>query len=231
MKKILIIAAIVLLNFSFNEKANTEEKFDEKAYSTAISGLYVRETPSAKAKALGLIKYNTKFTILEYSKTEETIGAIKAPWIKIKVISEKKYDLQNIEGWVFGGFIDKNEPIKNSELINSEKYDFATIVKLLDNTCKILLIPGPIANLYFTGDKVIRDNNFIYVEVPAGDKESYIEKIEYNKDICTLTIKHESLENNINKTQFFKCNIPKKIVIDIYNKKIKDQKIECVLKK
>lgn len=230
MKKILILLITIILSLLFNEKSNSQQALNERSYSTAISGLYVRKEPSSKADAIVLLKYNTLFTILEYSKTEETIGKIKAPWLRIKVINQR----QTITGWVFGGFTIKNEPVKNSDLINNGKNDFLTIIKLLDQTCRLLLMPGPIGYLYFTGDRVIKENSFIQIDVPIGGIESKIEKIEYKNDSVILKIKRntyneDSIDSKISKTEFFKCNIPKKTVLDIYNKKKKDPEINCDL--
>lgn len=236
MKKIITISAILLLNCLFYLTGSAEEQLNKKAYSKAISGLYLRKAPSAKSEAIALIKYNTNLIILEYSKTEETISGIKAPWIKIKV--EGQYQYEEIEGWVFGGFIDKKEPIKNSELINDEKYDLNTVVKLLDKQVYILLVVGesPITNLYFSGNKVIKDNSFIYNEDGSGGQGSFIENIEYKKDSVILKIKRELGEETVDdykitQTDFFKCSIPKKTVLDIYNNRIKDQnqEVKCVL--
>lgn len=239
MKKILTIAAFFLLSFLFYGTGSTEQKLQEIVYSKAISGLYVRKAPSAKAESIALIKYNTSLIISEYSKTEEIISGIKAPWIKIKAGSVETYDL--IEGWVFGGFVDKKEPIQNSEIINEEKTDFSTVVRLLDKSIYIFLMNGesPITNLYFSGNKVIKNNSFIYNEDGSGGAGSFIENIEYKKDLVIIKIKHELGEESgdekigykITKTEFFKCNIPKKTLLDIYNKKNKDQipEIKCIL--
>ena len=224
MKKLLIIITMIALSFIFSNKGNTEQILNEKLYSTAIPGLYVRKMPSTKAEAIGLIKYNTELTVLEYSQTEETINGVKAPWIKIKSADEPFYD--GIEGWIFGGFTSKTIPLKNKDLINTDKYDVSTTIKLIDKTFRVYLSPL-IGYLIFRGEKNITDKMFFYIDVPVGGRDSDIEKIDYKSNALILTIKHSNEDEE--GTMFYSCKIPKESILDGYNEKVEEPEIKCVL--
>lgn len=228
MQKILLLLFLIIFAFTCNKKDKDIISLNENAFSTAIPGLYVREKPSTSANIVGLLKYNTNLVIIGYSQNEENINGVKAPWAKIK-IDNANYD-QTIEGWVFSGLISKDKPIANKDLINDNKKDISSIIRLLDKTIRIDLVPPGLGTLFFTGKSIIRDNRFIQIDVSVGDQESKIDEIEYVNDSVVLKIKQEiydSKEYKVLKTNFYKCIISKQLLLDIYNDNSKVSQFKC----
>ncbi len=62
----------------------------------------LRKTPSLTGAEQGLLQTDERVAILETSKEQTTVGAMKAPWYKVKTKS-------GITAWAFGGFVEKDE--------------------------------------------------------------------------------------------------------------------------
>ncbi len=86
--------SISLIILTGSIRLSAEEKY---AWTTAESGLRVRDNASLNAKKIGLIPYNSKVIILEEKGEELTIAGKKGKWTKVKS--------REAEGWVFGGFL------------------------------------------------------------------------------------------------------------------------------
>ncbi len=60
----------------------------------------IRTSPGLKGRYAGVLYRNMTVTALEESRTSETIGEITAPWYKVRS--------DDVNGWVFGGFLQFN---------------------------------------------------------------------------------------------------------------------------
>jgi hypothetical protein len=70
-------------------------------YAAAKGGLVMRETPDTSGKKIGLIPMDEEVTLLEEKGEAVTIAGKKGKWSKVT--------WKDKTGWVFGGFLKKDE--------------------------------------------------------------------------------------------------------------------------
>jgi hypothetical protein len=91
MRKIVIILSIILLLFTAYAHAQFR-------VVTAQPSLRVRDSSGLQGKVLGAVPYSEKVDLLEETGAVLTIQGATGRWSKIR--------WKNLEGWVFGGFLD-----------------------------------------------------------------------------------------------------------------------------
>ena len=104
MKK--IIAAIILLCASCAIAFSQDEY--EVMYVTAIDGLRVRSEPSLTAKKIDTLSFG-EYVLVAKKGELVTIDGITAPWVKVAFGDESEKSYRDKNGWVFGGYLSKNE--------------------------------------------------------------------------------------------------------------------------
>lgn len=126
MKK--LIAALILLCASCALAFSQGEY--EVMYVTASDGLRVRSEPSLGAKKIDTLAFG-EYVLVAKKGEVVTIDGITAPWVKIVVGDESEESYRDKNGWVFGGYLSKNEQnLGNAEefiksyLKRSKKYFF-----------------------------------------------------------------------------------------------------------
>lgn len=96
-------------------KNNVGGKLDKSRWINADAGLKLRSGPGTDYDTLGVIPYAEKVHMLSEEQNVVTIGSVKGKWSKVS--------WNNIEGWVFGGFLTENEilsPANNSDVTQDE---------------------------------------------------------------------------------------------------------------
>jgi murein DD-endopeptidase MepM/ murein hydrolase activator NlpD len=68
-----------------------------------------RAEPNTSSAVIDKLTFAEKIEIIVKSKEEDTIDGVKSPWFLVRRESEN-------EGWVFGGFIQKNKPEKKKTI-------------------------------------------------------------------------------------------------------------------
>jgi hypothetical protein len=104
---------ILLICIIFAEFINAFDVINEPRWINAQTGLRMRESPDLNAKVIVTIPYGNEVKLSEEQGEEIEISGTAGKWSKIKWMEK--------EGWVFGGFLSKENP-KLSKI--SEK-DFA----------------------------------------------------------------------------------------------------------
>ena len=111
MKKKLFV--IVMFNFTFAflcadiDTFFEDGKLIETMHINSKEGLRVRETPSLESKKIILLPNNLSIEVVEIGN-ETIIDGIKAPWVKIRVPNYENISKLNPYGWIFGGYLKKN---------------------------------------------------------------------------------------------------------------------------
>ena len=113
MKKLFTFFAFFLLiiSFSFSEKERfyREGKVIDIMYVDSEDGLKVRDAPSLKSNRICGLPHRLPVKIVAIGK-EETIDGFTDPWVEILL---PRYEWKTTEpeyGWVFGGYIQNNQP-------------------------------------------------------------------------------------------------------------------------
>ncbi len=113
MKKLFTFFAffLLILSFSFSEKERfyREGKLIDIMYVDSEDGLKVRDAPSLKSNRICGLPHRLPVKIVAIGK-EETIDGFTDPWVEILL---PRYEWKTTEpeyGWVFGGYIQNNQP-------------------------------------------------------------------------------------------------------------------------
>ncbi len=113
MKKLFTFFAffLLILSFSFSEKERfyREGKVIDIMYVDSEDGLKVRDAPSLKSNRICGLPHRLPVKIVAIGK-EETIDGFTDPWVEILL---PRYEWKTTEpeyGWVFGGYIQNNQP-------------------------------------------------------------------------------------------------------------------------
>ena len=112
MRKIaLFFAFIFAAGIAFADKSRFYKngKVIDTMFVDATDGLRVREEPSLKGKKVCALQHRMAVKVVAVGK-EVTLDGIKAPWVEIVV---PKYEWKGDEvefGWVFGGYLKKEQP-------------------------------------------------------------------------------------------------------------------------
>ena len=111
MKKIIFI--LLTLFFAFTAFA---QEF-RGMYVNSREGLNIRKSPSMSAEKIGALKYGEYIGVVEEGEIV-TIDGIKAPWTKILIDYDgSAEDNYRNCGWVFGGYLQKECPMSEKEII------------------------------------------------------------------------------------------------------------------
>lgn len=120
MKKIICIlfSFTVLIASLFADKSRFYEngKVIDTMYVNSEDGLKVRDYPSLKSNRICGLSHKMRLQVVAVGK-EETIDNITDPWIEILIpnIYWKNRDVPEY-GWVFGGYLSKNQSEKGMAL-------------------------------------------------------------------------------------------------------------------
>jgi hypothetical protein len=161
MKKLILILLIIPLIFSCNNltKEKIKEDFSkedqlikEMYYINTQGGLNVRDKPGADGKKIATLLMNDlvyflekteiSLTLNDYNKSTGKTKEISGNWVKIKSQSPPKLkgdkilwedNTENIEGYVFDGFLNKLETSVNDHLqgkfYNKEQLSYLKLLK------------------------------------------------------------------------------------------------------
>ncbi len=142
MKRSIILTAILV---SLSVCVSCKKSIGD-AYVISTNGLYMRSDQSVTSRKFMLIPAGSKVTLLELG-SKATIDAIPANWYKVAY--------NNREGWVFGGYL-----IKEDMCVC--KYTPGLVGSLHYGTCKI---PGAMED---QGGGIIPESKNIYVSRYQG---------------------------------------------------------------
>lgn len=115
---ILVYVFISIILLQITTQCSQEKTIDE-AYTTARSGLVLRSEATTSSSKKALIPYASIVKIISSKGENITIAGKEGRWTEVKY--------NNIQGWVFGGFLDTNLPAKlNKKIkhIENNCYDF-----------------------------------------------------------------------------------------------------------
>lgn len=104
-----IIFLLIFLSFYSFSFSNLYSK----TVYVKVTNLRVRENPSTKSKIIAYITENDAVEIIKKSKNKDTIV------IRKKKITDNWYNIKTlagIEGWVFGGTLEKSKKIKLNKI-------------------------------------------------------------------------------------------------------------------
>ncbi|MCR5217649.1 SH3 domain-containing protein [Treponema sp.] len=127
MKKVKsLICGFLLLAASFSFAAtNDYYKEDgsilEGMYVNSKEGLKIRSAPDLKSERISGLIHGSYVLLREIGK-ETVIDGITAPWVKIALPQAewKDYEVEEC-GWVFGGYLQKTNPLSYKELLELSK--------------------------------------------------------------------------------------------------------------
>jgi len=194
MKKLILLLLFIPLvscNNSTKEKQKEEEnKKEEMYYINTQGGLNVRDKPGADGKKIATLLMNDLVYFLEKTEISLTLNdfneltgetrEISGNWVKIKSQSPPKLkgdkilwedNTENIEGYVFGCFLNKLETSVNDHLqakfYNNEQLSY---LKLLQGLW-IITDPGNYCDIYGAGEKYFEsiEPNFVNKDYNFGD--------------------------------------------------------------
>ena len=139
MKKVICIlfSFVILLTSVFADKSRFYEagKVINTMYVNSKEGLRVRDKPSLKANRICGLNHRMPIKIISIGK-EETIDNITAPWVEILV---PRYQWKNKEvpeyGWVFGGYLVKDQPE-----FSTENWKYSDLKRFLTSKSWIILV-------------------------------------------------------------------------------------------
>ena len=115
----------------------SEEKSDNRIlmYGGAPSGLIIREKPSTDGVRKGIIPFGMQVEVLEQQEQNMTIQGKSGRWSRIRY--------QGTEGWVFGGFLLANAPVRAEDDQNKKadaaKAPTVTSLQMGDHACYVTL--------------------------------------------------------------------------------------------
>jgi hypothetical protein len=125
--RFLTLLCLVFLILSCPKAEQTTTDKEETVYTgkaqprwvNATAGLRIRDSASLDSNVIGAIPYGEKVILLHEQDKEEEIEGITGRWSRIR--------WQDKEGWVFGGFLQKEEIVppntEKTELQLSGRYD------------------------------------------------------------------------------------------------------------
>lgn len=99
--KILFLGIMFFLFTNSTVIINSQENINEPRWVTADVGLNMRDSPSLKAKKIGLIPHGEKVLLIEETGNLITISGVTGKWSKIKWKGKM--------GWVFGAYLTSNK--------------------------------------------------------------------------------------------------------------------------
>jgi hypothetical protein len=110
--KFLMLLCLVLLVLSCPKGEQTAPDKEETVYTgkaqprwvNATVGLRIRDNANLDSNVIGAIPYGEKVILLHEQDKEEEIDGIMGRWSRIR--------WQDKEGWVFGGFLQKDEIVR-----------------------------------------------------------------------------------------------------------------------
>ena len=114
MKKLILIITMIFTlgtSLSFADKARFYEngKVIDTMYVDSPEGLRVRDNPSLKSNRICGLTHRLPVKVVAIGK-EETIDGITAPWVEILIPKEEWKSNEPEYGWIFGGYIKKEQP-------------------------------------------------------------------------------------------------------------------------
>lgn len=115
------------------DKVVTEKRLlNEARWVKANPSLRVRDSAGTEGTKLGLIPYGEKVTLIEESGEEQTIFGTTGKWSRVK--------WNELDGWVFGGFLSKELPLEKLLVGEWEgnRYDNDDITKDVDGNIAIV---------------------------------------------------------------------------------------------
>lgn len=131
MKKAICIlfCLTVLVTSTFADKSRFYEngKVIDTMYVDSKEGLRVRDYPSLKSNRICGLTHRLPVKVVAIGK-EETIDGIKAPWVEILI---PRYEWKSAEpeyGWVFGGYLSKEQAKFVAPKNENELYSYLTFV-------------------------------------------------------------------------------------------------------
>ena len=129
MKKLFLIlaVAVVLSSVAFADKSRFYEggKVIDTMYVDSEDGLRARDFPSLKSARLCSLPHRLPVKVVAVGR-EETIDGFPAPWVEILL---PRYEWKGDEaefGWVFGGYLSKEQPE-----FDSSNWDSAAVKRYL----------------------------------------------------------------------------------------------------
>ncbi|MBO6176109.1 MAG: SH3 domain-containing protein [Treponema sp.] len=127
MKKVVFLIAAFLfagVSFSFAGKADfytADGSLSEGMFVNSPEGLKIRSAPSLKADRISGLRYGYYVLIRELGE-DVVIDGITAPWVKVALPQTEWKDYETEEtGWVFGGYLQKNNPLSYGEIFEFSK--------------------------------------------------------------------------------------------------------------
>ena len=123
----ILFSFVILLTSIFADKSRFYEngKVLDTMYVNSEEGLRVRDYPSLKSNRLCSVPYRIPVKVVAIGQ-EETIDGITAPWVEILI---PRYEWKSEEpeyGWVFGGYLVKEQPE-----FDSSNWDSAAVKRYL----------------------------------------------------------------------------------------------------
>ncbi len=194
MKKLILLLLFIPLvscnNFTKEKQEEDENEKKEMYYINTQGGLNVRDKPGTDGKKIATLLMNDlvfflekteiSLTLNDYNESTGETKEISGNWVKIKSQSPPKLkgdkilwedNTENIEGYVFDGFLNKLETSVNDHLqakfYNKEQLSY---LKLLEGLW-IITDPGNYCDTYGAGEKDFKsiEPNFVNKDYNIGD--------------------------------------------------------------
>ena len=133
MKKLILIFTMIFMagvSLAFADKSRFYENGSviDTMYVDSPEGLRVRDKPSLKSNRICGLTHQLPVKVVAIGR-EETIDGITAPWVEI-LIPQYEWKGENPEyGWVFGGYLKKNQPKFVAPKNASELWQYLTSVE------------------------------------------------------------------------------------------------------
>ena len=124
MKRNIIFFLILIVSSSvFAEKSRFYENNQllRIMYVNSIEGLRVREKPDLNSKKICTLPYRMVIKIVKIEE-EVVIDGIKDPWVKILLPRNEWNDDVQKYGYVFGGYLEKQQPAFDVNKVNIENF-------------------------------------------------------------------------------------------------------------
>ena len=141
MKNFFILIIFVILITGCSKKNNEEIKQSQESqpvrieqpkkkefrYVNSIEGLRIRNKPGTDAEKIGFLKNKEKIEIVSETSFIQIIDKIESTWVEIKTEN-------NITGYVFGGFLEKN--LETIDIIQNAEGEYKNKDGMLNLTIK-----------------------------------------------------------------------------------------------
>lgn len=254
MIKILIF---FLISFSYSQIFSVDTRSGGepgKTYIVSGSVVNIRKEPDQKSAKITSIAKGQKVQFIEENVGEDTIDAIQAPWVKVKLQDGK-------EGWMFGGYLTnpgESKPAIGYQCINFKKdtkeflggcADIGSKGVQDEGEClvdfgkdKKLHIRNDTGRVRVSGTWELQGDKVIGTIIESSKDELCIineqtceqdQKNTYGKDNIVLTSKIIFSINNSNNTVIGKASpakdakpIPKK---SVYKSKLENVVLKCII--